>query len=278
MDISEKEFLKKYDITKFPRPSVTADVVAIGIQDVPTGNYRKPFKSKVCVLLIKRGAHPYKGKWALPGGFLKEGETIEECAIRELEEETKLENQFLANIGVFSKPNRDPRGWIVSCAFMAIVKKVESAVVGGDDADEAKWFPIDKVLKEDFELSFDHKDIIEQALITLRKEDKYEVSFKFLSKKFTLSELQFVHEFIEGKKLLAPNFRRKSLPYIEEFEEENGLKEESDLGSFSLCACSEENGFSYMKKEKELGVGHRPATFFRKREFPLNRKIEEEED
>ena len=146
-----KEFCYKY-----PRPAVTTDCVVFGIE----GN-------NINVLLIKRGNEPFKGLWALPGGFLNPDETAEEGALRELREETGLEAAEVEQLYTFSDPKRDPRDRVISIAYMAIVKLQE--VKGGDDASDARWFPIDNLP----ELAFDHDQILQKGLerlsLNLRK-------------------------------------------------------------------------------------------------------------
>lgn len=142
-DISEEEFLKNYDLSKYPRPSVTADVVTFGVK---RGN-----EKSLSVLLIKRKSHPFKGKWAIPGGFLNIDETIEDAAFRELKEETCLSPSALMTCGVFSEVDRDPRGRIISNAFIAVVDEEMSKAVASDDASDAEWFKISfRVLKDGF--------------------------------------------------------------------------------------------------------------------------------
>ena len=111
------------------------------------------------VLLIERGADPYKGCWAFPGGFLNMDETTEECAIRELEEETGMKIQELQQIGAYSKVDRDPRGRTITVAYLAVIDS-PCEVTGQDDAAKAQWFPID-VLPE---LAFDHDEIMRDAI------------------------------------------------------------------------------------------------------------------
>ena len=120
---SEKEFLSKYRIDEYERPSVTADIVALRIRSTQSDNYRLNSENKLTILLIKRGEHPYKDCWALPGGFLIPGETIEDCALRETKEETNVQPVSIMPIGVFSKPGRDPRGWIISNAYVSIISE-----------------------------------------------------------------------------------------------------------------------------------------------------------
>lgn len=133
----EREFLALYRTKNYPRPSVTADVAAIRIGESWNG------RTGAEVLLIRRGQFPYRNCWALPGGFFQEGETIEECALRELREETNLEVHSLRQIACFSRPDRDPRGWIISNAFLAVLHSdaaPNSNVQAGDDAADARWF------------------------------------------------------------------------------------------------------------------------------------------
>ena len=139
----EKAFLSGYSLEDYPRPSVTADIVAFRIRESDSGNYRRNSQTALSVLLIKRGGHPYKGCWALPGGFLSPGETIEQCAFREVEEETAVKPASLMPVGVFSEPGRDPRGWIISNAFACIISDPAVRAQSGDDAADAKWFDVD---------------------------------------------------------------------------------------------------------------------------------------
>ena len=132
---------------KYPRPAVTADCVVMTKESVPQ------------VLLIERGADPYKGCWAFPGGFMNMNETAEQCAVRELEEETGLHVSELHQIGAYSKVDRDPRGRTITVAYLIIVDH-PIAVTGQDDAAKAQWFPIDTLPP----LAFDHKEIMRDAI------------------------------------------------------------------------------------------------------------------
>lgn len=132
---------------EYPRPAVTADVVAITKEEEPK------------VLLIQRGFEPYKGCWALPGGFLEMDETTEECAIRELEEETGLKLDGMIQIGAYSKVDRDPRGRTITVAYLTIIDN-PLKVIGQDDAAKAEWFPINTLPS----LAFDHDEIMNDAI------------------------------------------------------------------------------------------------------------------
>ena len=134
-------------IYEYPRPAVTADCVVITKEKEPK------------VLLIQRGHEPFKGCWAFPGGFMNMDETTEQCAVRELEEETGLKVSNIQQIGAYSKVDRDPRGRTVTVAYLAIIDKPE-AVKGLDDAAKAQWFPISNLPK----LAFDHEEIMKDAI------------------------------------------------------------------------------------------------------------------
>ena len=127
----------------YPRPAVTADCVVITREKEPK------------VLLIQRGNEPFKGQWAFPGGFMNMDETTEQCALRELEEETGLKVTEIQQIGAYSKVDRDPRGRTITVAYLAIIDKAE-AVKGLDDAAKAQWFPLSALPK----LAFDHEEIM----------------------------------------------------------------------------------------------------------------------
>ena len=133
---------------KYPRPAVTADCVVITKEDCPK------------VLLIERGDEPFKGCWAFPGGFLNMNETTEQCAIRELKEETGLEVDKVKEIGTYSKVDRDPRGRTITVAYLAVVD-APLEVMGLDDAAKAQWFSIDALP----ELAFDHDEIMKDAVV-----------------------------------------------------------------------------------------------------------------
>ena len=137
---------------KYPRPAVTADCVVITKEAEPK------------VLLIQRGGEPFKGCWAFPGGFMNMDETTEQCAIRELEEETRLQVSNVILIGAYSKVDRDPRGRTISVAYLAIVDS-PLEVTGQDDAAKAEWWPLSALPQ----LAFDHEEIMQDAIAVFKK-------------------------------------------------------------------------------------------------------------
>ncbi len=165
--LTEDEFLRQYNSDKYPRPSVTADVVI----------FRQSHDRLPEVLLVRRGGHPFLGRWALPGGFAERNEPLEKTAARELMEETGVAGAELKLVGVYSAPGRDPRGWTVSAAYAAAVTNAEARA--GDDAADVRWFPLrerddvsfdlpdDPALAPDARgrrLAFDHDDILADAI------------------------------------------------------------------------------------------------------------------
>ncbi len=156
--LTEREFLAAYRDRHYPAPYLTADVVLLS--------------GGTDVLLIRRKGHPYLGCWALPGGFVNPDESAAEGALRELREETNVTGFTEADIheiGLFSEPGRDPRGWVVSDAFLVPVDREKIAFEAADDAAEAKWIPVERngealILPEGVRLAFDHADVLKKAL------------------------------------------------------------------------------------------------------------------
>ncbi len=160
------------------------------------------------VLLVRRAANPFRGAWALPGGFLLPGEDLAECARRELSEETGVDGFYLEQLYTFGAPGRDPRGRVVSVAYYALIPSDEVVLRAASDADAAAWFPVDRLP----ELAFDHADILAMAIRRLRdKLDYSTIAFMFLGERFTLSEVQGIYEVIQGHALDKRNFRKQIL-------------------------------------------------------------------
>ena len=259
----DKKRIEAYNATldRYPKPSVTADIIAVrpAYSELDEGQWRENPKFGLEVLFIKRGQWPYEGCWALPGGFVrgekkKDGvvvgkESVRDCAMRELREETHLDAAHLIPIGVFSKPDRDMRTWIISNAFVCVYRRGEGDHVrGGDDAAMAKWLRLESpsmgggtfelpfyedgklvfqltgtyheedldggtiTSVDDNPLAFDHAEIIAQAFLRMLSFDKKKLVFFFLPEKFTLSNYIGVYEYLTRQTIdLAhiPSFRRQ---------------------------------------------------------------------
>jgi len=158
------------------------------------------------VLLVKRGVPPFEGQYAIPGGFIRGDESLEEAALRELHEETGVRNVFLEQLYTFGDPKRDPRGRVITVAYYALIASDKLSLVAGADAAEAQWFPASGVPT----LAFDHKSILDYALERLGNTLEYTtVGFQLIPSEFTLGEVQQVYEAILARPLDKRNFRRK---------------------------------------------------------------------
>lgn len=174
---------------------VTVDLVIFTIRE-----------QQLHVLLIERGVPPFAGRWALPGGFIREGETLERAALRELQEETGVRDVYLEQLFTFGDPGRDPRGRVVTVAYYALIAADKAPLVARTDARAARWWPV----AHHPALAFDHERILAYAVERLRNKLEYTtVGFQLLPRRFTLTELQQVYEAILGRSLDKRNFRRK---------------------------------------------------------------------
>lgn len=189
---------------EYPRPAVTVDVVLFTIRG-----------GELAVLMIRRGGPPFKGQWALPGGFVEENESLERAASRELKEETGIEQTALEQLGAFGDPGRDPRGHTVSVAFYAFLV-APARPVAADDAADAQWVSVSALARQ--RVAFDHARIIALAVERLREhlasfahEAPTRHALELVPPRFTLSELQHVHEAVLGRQLDKRNFRAKLL-------------------------------------------------------------------
>src|SRR6516162_9599059 len=180
---------------QYPRAALTVDCVVFGFDE---GDLK--------VLLIERGLEPFKGRWALPGGFVRVDETLDAAARRELQEEAGLTNIFLEQLYTFGAVDRDPRERVVSVAYYALVKLTEHAAKAATDAANAQWFPVLKVPK----LAFDHGHILSTAVERLKSKVRYQpIGFELLPPKFTLSQLQHLYEAVLGTELENPNSKKR---------------------------------------------------------------------
>lgn len=157
--LTEEQFLAGYDAGDYERPSVATDMVIFTVMDTVEDNYRKLPEKSLRVLLIQRGGHPFLGKWALPGGFVRPHETTEQAAVRELREETGVDQVYLEQLYTFSEPRRDPRTWVMSCSYMALIDGSGVELEAGDDADRAAWFTLS------YRLVKEQKEMLESGLI-----------------------------------------------------------------------------------------------------------------
>jgi 8-oxo-dGTP diphosphatase len=214
----EAQFLARYRTQRFPAPAVTVDLAVFTVLD-----------TDLKVLLVRRGEHPYKDCWALPGGFVRvgdgyedQGEDLEAAAMRELAEETGLPagTIFLEQLYTFGRAYRDPRMRVVTVAHYALVRPdLVPLVRAGSDAADVRWYSVASELglgggraRKPPELAFDHRDILETALARLRgKIDYAPIAFELVPATFTVAELRSVHEAIKGASYDPGNFRRRFL-------------------------------------------------------------------
>jgi len=181
----------------YPKPSVTVDIVIFTVQD-----------NELKVLLVKRAVEPFKNKWAIPGGFVKMDESLEDAAIRELKEETGVKDVYLEQLYSFGEPKRDPRGRVITVAYMALINSEKIKLKAATDVSEVQWFSIKKIPA----LAFDHKKILDYSLKRLKWKFEYtNVAFSLLSKEFTLGEIQKIYEVVFNQQFDKRNFSKKIL-------------------------------------------------------------------
>lgn len=185
-------------MSEYPRIDMTVDAVVFGYTP----------EEGLSVLLIRRKFDPFKGDWALPGGFVDHKESLEEAVKRELEEETGVKVNYLEQLYTFGEPNRDPRKRVVTVAYYALVRPETFTLHAADDAAEAKWFSVEELPN----LAFDHPVILQTALKRLRGKVSYEpVGFELLDTKFPFSELHKLYETLYGRSIDRRNFKKKFL-------------------------------------------------------------------
>jgi 8-oxo-dGTP diphosphatase len=192
----------------YPHPAVSTDIVIFTIRN-----------DALKVLLIKRALEPFQGCWALPGGFVRMDENLEQGARRELEEETGVTGVYLEQLYTFGQPDRDPRERVITVTYYALIPSDKIELKAATDAEGVGWFAIEEVPK----LGFDHPAILHMAKQRLvAKLDYSTIAFQFMPVEFTLSELQQVHETILSEPIDKRNFRKKilALNVIEETSKE----------------------------------------------------------
>jgi 8-oxo-dGTP diphosphatase len=190
-----------YDPTKFPAFAVTVDVVVLTVPE-----------RRLQVLLVQRGVPPFQGMWAIPGGFKRPDETLDDAAERELAEETGLHaTSLLRQFGAYGDPGRDPRMNVVTVGYFAVLPEV-GELAGGTDAAAAALIPVADVLDAKIPLAFDHERILRDAVERVRADlERTGLAVAFVGRTFTLAELRAVHEAVWGIELDAANFRRSVL-------------------------------------------------------------------
>src|SRR5262245_42950800 len=202
-DAGEKQFLADYDPTAYPPVGVTVDVVVLTIR-----------QGQLCVLLIRRGAHPFKGAWALPGGFVGPDEDLDEAALRELTEETSVDAApwHLEQLRTYGAPGRDPRLRVVSVAYLGMMPDLPRPLAGTDAAD-ARFWPTEDLHSDDGPpLAFDHQRIGADGIERARSKLEYtSLATAFVEEPFTIADLRRVYEAVWGVPLHPANFRRKVL-------------------------------------------------------------------
>jgi 8-oxo-dGTP diphosphatase len=194
---------------QYEMPAVAVDCVIFGL-NLETRELK--------VMLIERDLEPFAGMWAIPGGFVRRGESLEQAAARELEEETGIRDVFLEQLYTFGDPGRDPRGWVISVAYYALVSPEGHRVAARTDARQAAWFTVKRLPR----LAFDHATILQAALDRLRGKLSYApIGFELLPRKFTVRQLQNLYEIVMGCKLDNRNFRKKifSMDLLQELQE-----------------------------------------------------------
>jgi len=190
-----------YDESAYKKPSVTVDIAICTVNE-----------EKVWVLLLKRENPPFKGHYAIPGGFVdvESSENLKQTAERELREETGIEDVYLEQLKTYGHPDRDPRMRIITVAYFALVPygKLKGKTFQGEDYEgDTAWFPLDKLPGK---MAFDHRKILQDLRERLRGKVSYTpIAFSLLPKEFTWSELQSVYEILLSRNLISPPFRRK---------------------------------------------------------------------
>ena len=189
-----------HEPSTFPPVAVTVDLVVFTIRH-----------DTLSVLLVRRGEPPHRGRWALPGGFVRPDEGLEAAALRELAEETRLTGSevHVEQLGTYGDPGRDPRMRVVTVAYLALAPELPAPHAGTDAAD-ARWLPVENVTEERNRLAFDHRYVLLDGLERARAKLEYTpLASAFCPAEFTVAELRHVYEIVWGTELDPRNFHRK---------------------------------------------------------------------
>jgi len=249
--LTEQEFLDKYDPAMFERLSMSVDTVIFSIDTkLQTSNYRKLDDQKLTVLLVKRNEHPFLEHWSLPGGFIGVREAPAKAARRVLRNKTGLDDLYIETLGTYGEPDRDPRMRIISSTYLSLLDRDKFKLQASPYVADSAWFEVEvtdrelvlcgegqqlvipyekaairngKIKTVEYQvtesnpLAFDHGKILLDGLMRLRhKIDDTDIVFNLLPEEFTITQLQQIYEIILGGKLLAPAFRRKIAPKLQE--------------------------------------------------------------
>jgi 8-oxo-dGTP diphosphatase len=191
-----QETAENYDASKYEQPSVTADIVIFTIRE-----------HQLHVLLVQRKSWPFEQCWAIPGGFVRSTETLDQAAQRELQEETGVSDVLLEQLKAFGDPGRDPRTWVITVAYTALIPSDTVVLRADTDAADARWFSLDQIPQP---LAFDHQMILDYAITALRARLEVDITVakRLLPKRFTLTQMQAVYEILLDKSFDKRNFRK----------------------------------------------------------------------
>lgn len=214
--LTEEDFLKHYDSSKYDKPSVTTDMILFTVDSIQSENYKKNDRKVLKVLLIKRKNHPFINHWALPGGFIDMDEDLETAALRELKEETDLDQAYIEQLYTFGDVNRDPRTRVISVGYMALVDHTKLKPKAGDDAKDVDWFEIERKYTE---------PTIKETGASLEKKQKLKLTLK---NERVMEEIYIVLEITET--LIGKNIRRS----VQILEQKNIASDHGKIIDFSL--------------------------------------------
>jgi 8-oxo-dGTP diphosphatase len=178
--LTEEQFLASYDAGKYERPSVTVDMLIFTVTEEEKKNYRKLTEKVLKLLMIKRGDHPYIGQWALPGGFVNMNESVDEAALRELREETNINNVYMEQLYTWGDVGRDPRTRVISSSYMSLTDISTLDIKADDDADDAKWFAVSNKLYQEQKTVTEKGYILQQTFNLILSSEEETISAKVM--------------------------------------------------------------------------------------------------
>jgi ADP-ribose pyrophosphatase YjhB (NUDIX family) len=247
------------------------------IRSEESDNYKRDSENRLSILLVKRGVHPFMDCWALPGGFLKPNETVEECALREITEETNVVPVAILPVGVFSEPGRDPRGWIISNAFFSVITEESVKQVGGDDAADAQWFDVsfEKDNDGDYHLSLSLRgntalESIHLDAVLTKERTKFGKSI-FLIKNsggLAFDHARIIAEAVCLLRKYAQDFNMIFDFLPEKFTLNEVQKVQETILDISILPANfrrKINDYVIETDEYTQGAGHRPARLFKRK-------------